>query len=344
MSTIELFAVGDVYLDRSDPAEPWDDLAPEMERSDLALCNYEGPISDRGVVQRGRAVPLRTPAALAQPIAQGWSAVSLAQNHVLDYGDVAALDTLDLCRDHGLAAAGLGRDLAEAWRPVRLDVGGVALSMLSIACAFPRSYAATETSCGVAAVHVDTAFMIPTEETEHPGTPPVVVTTCRQADLIRASAAVATEVSAGRVVVVYVHWGVPGMAALADYQVELGRALVTAGAAAVLGTHAHVLQAVEVHGSAPILYGMSHVVFDLAGILSRWAFESETYGARLVLDAGGVREVTLVPFEMVETGGRSTVTRSRADLVHRRLERLSAPFGTRLVWDPDRAETVVVLQ
>ncbi|MPY94764.1 MAG: hypothetical protein GEV08_17390 [Acidimicrobiia bacterium] len=133
------------------------------------------------------------------------------------------------------------------------------------------------------------------------------------------------------------------MAALADYQVELGRALACAGAAAVLGTHAHVLQAVEVHGSTPILYGMSHVVFDLDGILSRWPFDAETYGARLRLDAGGVSEVTLVPFDMVEAGGRSTITRSRTDGVHRRLERLSAGFGTRLAWDPDRAETTVVL-
>lgn len=343
MGTLELFAVGDVYLDRRDAARPWGDLAPEMDRADLTLCNYEAPISDRGAIVRGRLVPLRTPAALAGPIAAGWGAVSLAQNHVLDYGEVAALDTLELCAAHGLAAAGLGRDLDEAWRPVRLDVGGVALSMLSIACAFPRSFAATETRCGVAAVHVDTTIVVPTEGVEHPGVPPAVATTCRDADLQRACAAVTAEVAAGRVVVVYVHWGVPGMAALLDYQVELGRALACAGAAAVLGTHAHVLQAVEVHGPTPILYGMSHVVFDLDGILSRWPFDAETYGARLRLDAGGVREVSLVPFDMLEASGRSTITRSRTDGVHRRLERLSAGSGTSLAWDPDRAETVVVL-
>ncbi|MPY94763.1 MAG: hypothetical protein GEV08_17385 [Acidimicrobiia bacterium] len=178
MGTVELFAVGDVYLDRPDAARPWDDLAPEMGRADLALCNYEAPISDRGAVLRGRAVPLRTPAALAGPIAKGWSAVSLAQNHVLDYGEVAALDTLELCAAHGLPAVGLGLDVDEAWRPVRLDVGGVALSMLSIACAFPRSFAATETRCGVAAVHVDTTIVVPAEEAEHPGAPPAGSSWC----------------------------------------------------------------------------------------------------------------------------------------------------------------------
>lgn len=46
MSTVELFAVGDVYLDRSEPSEPWDDLAPELARTDLTLSNDEVPISD----------------------------------------------------------------------------------------------------------------------------------------------------------------------------------------------------------------------------------------------------------------------------------------------------------
>lgn len=343
VSAVELFAVGDVYLDRPPSAPLWDDLAPELDRADVTLCNYEAAVSDRGTVMRGRAVPLRTPAALIGPISSAWSAVSLAQNHALDYGEVAAIDTLEHCARHGLPATGLGRDLEEAWRPARLDIEGVAVSVLAIACAFPRSFAATDTRCGVAAVHVDSGLVVDGDETEHPGMPPTVHTACQPADLDRACAVVAAEVAAGRVVLVYVHWGVPGMAALLDYQVQLGHALAEAGAAAVLGTHAHVLQAVEVHGSTPILYGMSHVVFDLDGILTRWPFESGTYGARLRLSADGVEDLRLVPFEMVEQGGRSTTTRVRVDNVHRRLHELSAPLGAELLWDPDDAETTVSL-
>lgn len=143
---------------------------------------------------------------------------------------------------------------------------------------------------------------------------------------------------------VYVHWGVPGVAALLDYQVELGHALADAGAAAVLGTHAHVLQAVEVHAGVPILHGMSHVVFDLDGILSRWPFQAETYGAQLAVGPDGVGRLRLVPFTMTEAGGRSTVARRHDDVVHRLLDRLSAPLGTRLAWDPDDQVTEVVLR
>ena len=102
MSSAEIFAVGDVYLDRSSHDAPWGDLGPEMTRADATLCNYEAPISDRGTVARGRAVPLRTPAHLLGPIRDGWSAVSLAQNHALDWGEKAALDTLDLCATAGV--------------------------------------------------------------------------------------------------------------------------------------------------------------------------------------------------------------------------------------------------
>jgi len=154
---------------------------------------------------------------------------------------------------------------------------------------------------------------------------------------------VGEEVAAGRQVLVYVHWGVPGMSALLDYQVELGHLLVDAGAAAVLGTHAHVLQAVEVHRSVPILYGMSHVVFDLDGILTRWPFRAETYGARIELDLTGVSRLSLIPFEMDEKGGQSAVVRSRRDDVYRVLDQLSAPLGTNITWDADEAQISVEL-
>ncbi len=343
MSSAEIFAVGDVYLDRSSPDAPWGDLGPEMTRADATLCNYEAPISDRGAVARGRAVPLRTPTHLLGPIKAGWSAVSLAQNHALDWGETAALDTLDLCATAGLPTTGLGRDIDHAWRPAHIDVNGIPVSVLAIACAFPRSFAASADRCGVAAVHVDSHVVVGEDEMEHPGLPPTVLTSCRPNDLERARAAVSHEVNEGRQVFVYVHWGAPGVSALLDYQIELGHLLADAGATAVLGTHAHLLQAVEVYRSVPVLYGMSHVVFDLDGILTRWPFQAATYGARIDLDPTGVRQLSLVPFEFDEQAGQSTVVRSRRDDVYRILQRLSAPLGTNITWDADEAQIRVEL-
>jgi hypothetical protein len=88
---------------------------------------------------------------------------------------------------------------------------------------------------------------------------------------------------------------------------------------------------------------MSHAVFDLDGILTRWPFESLTYGARLGLDREGVRSLALVPFEMTERDGRSSTIRIHDDRVHQRLLALSGRDGPALAWDPDQALTEVSL-
>ena len=67
--------------------------------------------------------------------------------------------------------------------------------------------------------------------------------------------------------VVYFHWGVSGQYEVCQYQTTLGRLAISAGADLVVGSHPHVVQAVEIYKGKPIFYSLGN--FLSARILSR---------------------------------------------------------------------------
>ncbi len=80
----------------------------------------------------------------------------------------------------------------------------------------------------------------------------------RQSELERVRA----EADTGAFVVVSMHWGNEFIPMPSPAQVDLGHALVDAGARLILGSHPHVLQPVERYGDALIIYSMGNFFFD----------------------------------------------------------------------------------
>ena len=101
--------------------------------ADLTIVNLEMPITARGappVLYKDYVYRAR-PAAAAALAWAGVGVVGLANNHVIDYGDVGLADTLDLVRGAGLATVGAGRDEAEARRGLVVRVGDVRVGLLA---------------------------------------------------------------------------------------------------------------------------------------------------------------------------------------------------------------------
>jgi poly-gamma-glutamate capsule biosynthesis protein CapA/YwtB (metallophosphatase superfamily) len=112
--------------------------------ADMFIANLECCISDRGKRIRAARKPFffRAPPVAAEWLAAaGVDCVTLANNHVLDFGPEALLDTLDHLRAAGVAAAGAGADEAAACAPVVLDRGGVRVRVVATGD-HPASYAA----------------------------------------------------------------------------------------------------------------------------------------------------------------------------------------------------------
>jgi poly-gamma-glutamate capsule biosynthesis protein CapA/YwtB (metallophosphatase superfamily) len=128
-------------------------LAPEVvaaaAEADLFVLNLECCISDRGERWRDPRKPFffRAPPLAAERLAElGVDCVTLANNHVLDYGPVALADTLAHLDAAGVAWVGAGRDAAEARRPRVLDDRLTVVAFSD----HPRAYAAGEDRPGIA--------------------------------------------------------------------------------------------------------------------------------------------------------------------------------------------------
>src|SRR5688572_32513313 len=131
--TIRFVAVGDIFLDREDPASAFDSTREILNAADITFGNVEAPISERGELRPWASkFPLRMRPAMADGLAAGGlDVVSLANNHTMDWSTTALLDTVDALRKRGIATVGAGADLAGARGPAVIARNGVRVGFLA---------------------------------------------------------------------------------------------------------------------------------------------------------------------------------------------------------------------
>jgi poly-gamma-glutamate capsule biosynthesis protein CapA/YwtB (metallophosphatase superfamily) len=242
---MKLALAGDTMLGRGvaerlsvvDPADLFsDDVVAAVREADLFVLNLECAISTRGERWPDPHKPFffRAPPSAADALRHlGVDCVTLANNHALDFGDVALLDTVRYLANAGVAVTGAGADETAARTPVVLEASGSRVAVVGVTD-HPPEYAAKPGSPGVAYADL-----------RH-GTP---------AWLLHAIGGVDADI-----VVVTPHWG-PNMTAEPVRHVRQAAAeLVAAGATLVAGHSAHV-----VHGvGGPVLFDLGDFIDDYA--------------------------------------------------------------------------------
>jgi poly-gamma-glutamate synthesis protein (capsule biosynthesis protein) len=270
----------------------------------------------------------------------GIGAVSLANNHMMDFEREALFDTLDVCDAASVARCGAGRDLDEALRPVMLDAGGLRVALIGVACTVPLEADARPGRPGIAPLRIHVSFELEIgQQAEQPGSMPPVRTWADETDLERVTDEIARARAAADLVIVSIHWGVPAYwlspsfkQILAEYQTPVGHALIDAGADVIHGHHSHSLHPIEVYRGKPIIYSLGNFLFD-------WVLEfmePESVIARLQVADGGC-SLELIPLLVDEiTGFPRIATGTEAHTVLTLLDELSRPFGTKIGIDGER--------
>jgi len=218
-------------------------VKPLFAGADLVVVNLECPFTERGA-PIPKNFNFRARLSTVQVLVEaGVKVVSLANNHLMDYGPEGVADTLATLDAAGIAHFGAGRNLAEARKPAIVEVGGLKIAFLGYLILGakhpePEVVWATETRAGVPG---------------HPSDWTVVETMVRE------------DVAAARkeadLVVPFFHWGREGSKGPDAYQLQLARAAVESGAAVVLGSHPHVLHGMELQGRVPVFYSLGNLVF-----------------------------------------------------------------------------------
>lgn len=299
------------------PAYIWGDL-PEVlavEAPDVRIGNLETSITTRDDYVREKGIHYRmSPANVEALAAPGFDCLTLANNHVLDWGTAGLEETLDTLRRAGIGYCGAGRDLEEAASPwvVPLSSGG-SLEVRGVgdrSSGIPRSWGARADRPGV--------WLKPSTrelKAEIAG---------RGSTLSRGTLRRDTPASddvplpdhipplAARVRILSIHWGENWGYAIPARQRKLARTLIdTAGVSIVHGHSSHHLKGFELHNGALILYGSGDFINDYEGIGGRERYRPD-------LTAGYIVDVD-------EATGRVRRARALVFRVRRfRLERASA--------------------
>ena len=250
MTGFSIAAVGDVAMLH----RPGSDLfRTGWDSADLRIANLEAPLCTAGTPAL-KLIRLQSPPEAAEWLRSdlGCEVVSLANNHIMDWGAPGLDSTLEALDRRDVAYAGAGANSAEAGKHRLLRVNDWRVAFLSWACTVPLGFRATADQPGLAAIRVRTSYAAdPMLIDEQPGTPPWVHTEVWPEDVAAIEEALRAARSESDFVVLAIHWGVPPQwqssfqGPLAEYQEALAPRLVAAGADLVLGHHAHTVYGVE---------------------------------------------------------------------------------------------------
>ena len=241
-------------------------ISPEIlqitNESDLFYVNHEYTISDRGTPLAGKYYTFRAkPERVSILKEMGTDIVSLANNHVYDYGEEALLDTVDLLENAGIPYVGGGRNIDEAKRPIYFIINGIKIGFVGASNGERIRYTpqATEESAGILRAYDTTEYN------------QVIREASMECDYL----------------IAYIHWGTEDSNYLNSDQQRWGREFLASGADIVIGGHPHVLQGIEYVDGKPIIYSLGDFWFN---------HETKYTGVlKLNIQYDGLREMSFVP-------------------------------------------------
>lgn len=235
----------------------------ELQSADVTIVNNEFVYTKRGEAQEGKTYCFRTDPQDVQLLELfGTDLVSVANNHVYDYGEQGFLDTLDTLQNAGIAYCGGGRNVSEAAAAKYFIVGGRKIAVVS-ATEIERFSHFTK-SAGT-----DTPGVLKTQQTEE------------------LKKAIQNAGKNSDYVIAFLHWGAEGKIHYDSEQKKLATLCVKAGADAVIGGHPHRLQGVEFIEDVPVAYSLGNFWFSTGSLY--------TAIAQIQIDENGELTLQMIP-------------------------------------------------
>lgn len=270
-----------------------------LQQGDILLGNLEAPMAASGNEFTEKRFRFKTsPEAAAALKNSGFTYLSLANNHILDFGAEGLRQTLENLDKSAIIHSGAGADMSAARKAGTTSVKGLKIALLSYSLTYPEEFFAGADSAGTA-----------------PGYAPFFTNDIEQAK------------KSADCIIVSFHWGGEGLDKPKPYQVTAAHKAVEAGADIVIGHHPHVLQGVEHYGNGVIFYSLGNFAF---GSISKSS--SRSIIARITF-AGSIKEVEIIPLNVLNSEVNfqpQPLGGDRAEKVARSLDTLSRPMGSRI--------------
>lgn len=250
MAKLDLLAVGDIILGPNCDCL-FDYTRPLLKAADVTIGQLEVPHTERV----DHAVALgRTPDNLQPLVEAGFDVLTLAGNHLADYGEMGIEDTIAWLAQHGIAHVGAGMNLAEARKPVILTRKETRIGFLNYNCVGPKETWAGRDQSGGAYINIITHYEL---DHANPGGPPLAYTYAEPITMGAMKEDILQLRQQCDIVVVSFHKGlVHTPAKLLEYEHQVSYAAIDAGADLVLAHHSHILKGVEWYRGKAIFHGL----------------------------------------------------------------------------------------
>ncbi len=245
-------------------AYPFERLQEEIQGTDIFFTNLEAPFGTSGSAF-DKKFTFRVNPDLVKVLRAGKiNLVSLANNHIMDFGPACLQETMDVLRKNEIQFAGAGMNIKEACRPAILEIKNRKFGFLAYSLTFPEEFWASDTLPGTCFPYEEFVFNDVRKLKENTD---FVIVSC--------------------------HWSAELLEKPKPYQRKLGRRLIDSGADLILGHHPHVVQGIEVYQGKYIVYSLGNFIF---GSYSDSARDSFLF--KLVLKPDGQTNGRILPINV----------------------------------------------
>lgn len=245
-SNITMYFTGDVMLGRNVEStlasgqNVFANVDKMFKNSDGAVINLEDPMTTSTTAYKS-TIPLKANPIYAHVLKDNNVVVAcLANNHIMDYGDIGLNDTISALTTTGVNYTGAGNNIEQASKPVYLNIKDRKIAILN--------YMDNTTFTGFSTSEMAAAT------SSSPGYAPA------DSNLIKKDIDEAKNNS--DIVIVVFHYGNEYSTQPNNYQVALSHQCIDYGADMVIGSHPHVIQPIETYNGKPIFYSLGNFVFD----------------------------------------------------------------------------------
>ena len=241
------------------------DVLPFLREKDISITNLECPLTLNKVPINKSGPNIKASPTCIEAIKYGgFDVVTLANNHIMDYGEEGLFDTLNSCLKAGIKTVGVGKTETEASKPIYVNVKGKDIVILNFA-EHEFSIATNERAGANALDPVANYFQIKEAK--------------KNTDIV----------------FIVVHGGNEHYPLPSPRMLETCHYFADLGATAIVGHHSHCVSGFEIYNGVPIFYSLGNFIFDHENIgLPSW---SEGYFVNLTVTLDGiVTSASLVPY------------------------------------------------
>ena len=232
-----LMLVGDIMLSRNvnkkikkyGPLFPFEKISSVLKQGDIIFGNLECPISEQGTALKKKYTFKAEPDSIKGLIFA--DIVSLANNHILDYGSIAVKNTKKILKDNNIKFTGLKNKEEINQKPAIIEKQGKKIGFLAYTMIFPNTF--------------KDLYPMPFPFIEK-NVLKDIKNAKKQVDFL----------------IVSNHWGEEYSFKANENQKRIGRLMIDNGADIIAGHHPHVLQPIEEYNKGVIFYSLGNFVFD----------------------------------------------------------------------------------